>query len=64
MNALNHKKINYGDIIVQFNGKTVGSVDMLFKYLTEETIGQPVQLSLLRQGKLVQEIVVPEPSVN
>jgi S1-C subfamily serine protease len=63
-NALTHRKILYGDIIVQFNGKKVESVDGLFKYLTEETIGMPVKIGLLRQGKLVEEIIVPEPSAN
>ena len=63
-NPLTTRKIKYGDIIVQFNGKKVESVDGLFKYLTEETIGMPIQIGLLREGKLVQEIVVPEPSSN
>jgi S1-C subfamily serine protease len=64
VNTLNHRKIHYGDIIVQFNGKPVPSIDVLFKYLTEETIGMPVQLGVLRDGRLVQEIVIPEPSAN
>lgn len=63
-NPLTHRKIRYGDIIVQFNGKKVESVDGLFKYLTEETIGMPVKIGLLREGKLVQEVIVPEPSAN
>ncbi|MBD0298318.1 MAG: serine protease, partial [Flavisolibacter sp.] len=54
----------YGDIIVQFNGKPVESIDNLFKYLTEDTIGIPVQIGLLREGKLVQEIIIPEPAKN
>ena len=64
VNALNHKKIFYGDIIVQFNGKPVESIDSLFKYLTEDTIGLPVQIGLLREGVLRQEMIVPEPSGN
>ena len=63
-NALTRRKIKYGDIIVQFNGNKVESVDGLFKYLTEETIGMPVRIGLLREGKLVEEIIVPEPSAN
>jgi S1-C subfamily serine protease len=62
INPLNHRKIRYGDIIVQFNGKEVESIDGLFKHLTEETIGTPIQIGILREGKLVQEVVVPEPS--
>lgn len=64
INALNHRKIQYGDIIVQFNGKDVESIDNLFKYLTEDTIGLPVPIGLLREGKLVTEVIIPEPSSN
>lgn len=62
INALNHRKIQYGDIIVHFNGKEVESIDALFKHLTEETIGIPAQIGLLREGVLRQEVVVPEPA--
>ncbi len=64
INVLNHRKIKYGDIIVKFNNKNVETIDALFKYLTEETIGTPVQIGLLRDGKLVEELVVPQPSPN
>ena len=64
LNALNHRKISYGDIIVAFNGKAVESIDGLFKHLTEETIGVPAQISLLRQGKLLHEMIIPEPAQN
>ena len=63
-NALNQKKIRYGDIIVQFNGSKVESVDGLFKFLTEDTIGIPVRIGLLREGKILEEIIIPGPSVN
>ncbi len=58
-NSLNHRKIQYGDIIVQFNGKEVETLDRLFKYLTEDTIGMPAQIGLLREGKLVHEVIIP-----
>jgi len=64
INALNHKKVRYGDIIVGFNEKEIASIDGLFACLTENTIGMPVQISLLRDGKLVREIIVPEPASN
>jgi S1-C subfamily serine protease len=64
INALNHRKIHYGDIIVQFNGKKVETIDGLFKYLTEETIGVPGQVGLLREGKLLEVVIIPEPSSN
>lgn len=64
INALNHRKVQYGDIIVQFNGKAVESIDGLFKYLTEDTIGIPAQLGILRNGMLTYEVIIPEPSGN
>ena len=64
INALNHRKILYGDIIVSFNDKPVESIDALFKYLTEETIGIPAQIGVLRQGRLLHETIIPEPSSN
>jgi S1-C subfamily serine protease len=64
INALNYRKIHYGDIIVQFNGKPVQSIDGLFRHLTEDIIGMPVQIGFLRDGKLMQEVIVPEPALN
>lgn len=64
INALNHRRIQYGDIIVKFNDKTVETIDGLFKHLTEETIGIPVHIGLLREGKLMTELIVPEYSAN
>jgi S1-C subfamily serine protease len=64
INALNHRKIKYGDIIVQFNRKPVESIDGLFKYLTGDTIGIPAEIGLLREGRLVYETIIPQPSAN
>jgi len=64
INALNYRKIHYGDIIVQFNGKPIESIDGLFRHLTEEIIGMPVQIGFLREGKLMQEVIIPEPALN
>ena len=64
INALNHRRIRYGDIIVKFNDKNVETIDSLFKHLTKETIGMPVQIGLLREGKLMTELIVPEYSAN
>ena len=64
INALNHRRMQYGDIIVKFNDKPVETIDGLFKHLTEETIGIPVQIGLLREGKLMTELIVPEYSAN
>jgi len=64
INALNHRKIQYGDIIVSFNGNEVESIDGLFKYLNEASIGLPVQIDLLREGKLIKEVIIPERAAN
>jgi S1-C subfamily serine protease len=64
INALNYRKIHYGDIIVQFNGKPVESIDGLFRHLTEDIIGMPVQIGFLREGKLMQEVIIPQPALN
>lgn len=64
VNSLNHRKIQTGDIIVQFNNKPVESIDKLFKYLSGDVIGTPVQIGLLRQGKLLQVMIIPEPAAN
>jgi S1-C subfamily serine protease len=64
INGLNHRRIRYGDIIVKFNDKNVETIDSLFKHLTEETIGIPAQVGLLREGKLMTELIVPEYSAN
>ncbi|MFL5738874.1 MAG: S1C family serine protease [Flavisolibacter sp.] len=60
INALNYRRIQYGDIIVQFNGRPVESIDRLFKFLSEDTIGIPIHLGLLREGKLEEVVIVPE----
>lgn len=64
INPINHRKIQYGDIIVGFNGKMVETIDGLFKHLTEETIGIAAQVDLLREGKLIRQTIIPEPSSN
>lgn len=64
INALNHRKIKYGDIIVQFNRKPVESIDGLFKHLTGDTIGVPAEIGVLREGRLVYETIIPQPSAN
>ena len=59
VNGLNHKKMQYGDIVVSFNDKEVDSIDGLFHCLSEETIGVPARLGILREGRLIHETVVP-----
>lgn len=48
---LDNTKLGVGDIIVEFNGYTVSSVDDLHKLLDESTIGKVTELSILRKGR-------------
>ena len=43
-----------GDVIVQFEGKPLDSIDALHKALDENTIGRPVNIWVLRDGNLKQ----------
>jgi S1-C subfamily serine protease len=54
-----NREIRTGDIIVSFNGKSIGSVDELHRQLGEEMIGTEVQLGVLRDGRKVDIRVVP-----
>ena len=48
-----------GDVIVQFEGRPLDSIDALHKALDESTIGRSVSLWVLRAGSLKQVVVVP-----
>lgn len=48
-----------GDILVQFEGKPVDSIDALHKALDEQSIGRTVSLWVLRDGNLKQVSAVP-----
>lgn len=48
-----------GDVIVQFEGKPIDSIDALHKALDEDTIGRAISLWVLRDGGLKRLSVVP-----
>lgn len=48
-----------GDIIIDFGGVTIHSVDALHRQLTEERINQTVPLRILRQGSPRRVIIAP-----
>jgi S1-C subfamily serine protease len=48
-----------GDVIVEFGGATVDSVDALHRLLTESTIERPVAMRVLRAGSLLPVTIVP-----
>lgn len=54
-----NNELHLGDIIVAFEGKSVGAIDDLHKFLTEETIGKRAVLSVLRGGRKQDIIVIP-----
>jgi S1-C subfamily serine protease len=48
-----------GDIVVGFAGEPVGTVDELHRLLTEERVGKPVPVTLLRRAEKREVQVVP-----
>lgn len=55
----NNSSLRIGDIIVSFNERSVSSVDDLHKLLNEDTVGQRIQLGVLRGGHKEMVNVVP-----
>ena len=49
-----------GDVIIAFNGENVGSIDVLHKMLTDQHLGVPTPLTLLRFPEKLTLAVVPE----
>jgi len=54
-----NNQLKIGDIIVEFEGKPVATVDNLHKYLNEEVIGKKINLSVLRGGHKQNIVVIP-----
>ena len=54
-----NSQIRVGDIIVEFEGKPVSTIDTLHKYLHEEVIGKRITLSILRGGRKQAISVIP-----
>lgn len=48
--AIDNSQLRVADIIVEFEGKPVATIDNLHKYLTEEVIGKSIELGVLRGG--------------
>jgi S1-C subfamily serine protease len=51
-----------GDIIVAVDGVAVGDVDELHRLMTEERVGKPVPITVLRQTKKLEITVTPRES--
>ena len=54
----NHS-LKRGDIVVEFNGSPVVSIDSLQRFLNEDTIGRKATLGILRKGHRQEIEVVP-----
>src|SRR5450432_2968091 len=54
-----NNQLKVGDIIVEFEGKPVATVDDLHKYLNEEVIGKKSSLGVLRGGRKEMITVIP-----
>lgn len=54
-----HSGLRPGDVLVQFDGKPLGTLDDLHKILDEQSIGRPAKLWVLRDGGLTNVSVVP-----
>ncbi len=50
LSGIDNSQLRVADIIVEFEGKPVETVDNLHKYLTEDVIGKTIELGVLRGG--------------
>ncbi|NVO20996.1 MAG: trypsin-like peptidase domain-containing protein [Bacteroidetes bacterium] len=57
--GIRNEQLNIGDIIVEFDGQAVSSIDNLHKYLKEDTIGKSIEIGILRNGRRQAVSVVP-----
>ena len=57
--GIDNRQLTESDIIVEFEGKPVATVDNLHKYLNEEVIGKNITLGILRGGRIQNISVVP-----
>ncbi len=48
-----------GDIIVEFDGLPIGDIDALHRLLTEERVGLPIAIGVLRRGEKIALEVTP-----
>jgi S1-C subfamily serine protease len=55
--GIDNLQLMRGDIVVEFNGAPVQSIDALQRFLNEDTIGRKIALGILRKG-IKQEIEV------
>lgn len=56
---LYNNQIRLGDIIIEFEGKPVATVDNLHKYLNEQAIGKKISIGVLRGGRKQMITAIP-----
>jgi len=54
--------IREGDVIVSFGEQRVASVDDLHRLLTENEVGQPSRIALIRGSEKVEKSIIPAPA--
>jgi len=54
-----NSQLHQGDIIVGFNGQPVATMDDLHRLLTDETIGNRILVSVLRENRQISLSVIP-----
>jgi S1-C subfamily serine protease len=59
LSGILNKHLDVGDIIVEFEGRPVATVDNLHKYLNEDVIGKTIILGILRGGRKQNITVIP-----
>jgi S1-C subfamily serine protease len=52
-------QLEEGDLIVELDGRTVGSIDELHAQLTDARTGVPTRLSIVREGEKREVTIVP-----
>ena len=57
--GIKNDQLKIGDIIVEFEGKPVATVDKLHKYLNADVIGKSVSMSILRSGRKQNITLIP-----
>jgi len=54
-----NNEVNVGDIIVEFDGHAIGTIDDLHKQLGEHTAGKKLKMGVLRKGRKIMIDVIP-----
>jgi S1-C subfamily serine protease len=51
--------LQQGDVVLSLAGRPIAGIDDLHRYLTDEHIGTPLELTILRRGERRQCVIVP-----